>query len=116
MKVSYANINNITCNECQRRIWDYLKGLVAKKTALEGRSVFFFSSLAVGAGFYTSGGKNQAGSCIEQSMQRFSSPHRCVWVHGLVDLRERIEQAPCCSFPECQVCRMPQLIEHIGDL
>ena len=31
MKVSYAKINNITCNECQRRIWYCLKGLVAKK-------------------------------------------------------------------------------------
>ena len=49
-------------------------------------------------------------------MQRFSSPHGCVWVHGLVDLRERIEQAPCCSLPECRVCRMPPLLEHLGDL
>ena len=49
-------------------------------------------------------------------MQRFSSPHGCVWVHGLVDLRERIEQAPCCSIPEYRVCRMPPLIEHIGNL
>jgi hypothetical protein len=79
-------------------------------------TVFFFSTLAVGAGIHTSGGKNQASSCIEQAMQRFSSPHGCVWVHGLVDLRERIEQAPCCSFPECRVCRMPPLIEHIGNL
>jgi hypothetical protein len=79
-------------------------------------TVFFFSTLAVGAGIHTSGGKNQASRCIEQAMQCFSSPHGCVRVHGLVDLRERIEQAPCCSFPECRVRRMPPLIEHIGDL
>jgi hypothetical protein len=58
MKVSYAKINNITCNECQRRIGDYLKGLLAKKTAIESMTVSFFSTLAVGAGFYTSGGKD----------------------------------------------------------
>ena len=79
-------------------------------------TVFFFSTLAVGAGIHTSGGKNQPSSCIEQAMQRFSSPHGCVWVHGLVDLRECIEQAPCCSIPECRVRRMPPLIEHIGNL
>ena len=117
MIVSYAKINNITCNECQKRIGDCLKGLLAKKKSPSraGR-FFFFSTLAVGAGIHTSGGKNQASSCIERAMQSFSLPHRCVWVHGLVDHRERIEQTPCCSFSECRVCRMPPLVEHIGNL
>jgi hypothetical protein len=60
MKVSYAKINNITCNECQKRIGDCLKGLIAKKNRHREQPVFFFSTLAVGAGIHTSEGKNQA--------------------------------------------------------
>jgi hypothetical protein len=45
MKVSYAKINNITCNECQRRIRDYRKGLLAKKNRHREHPVFFHQHL-----------------------------------------------------------------------
>ncbi len=37
-------------------------------------------------------------------------------IHGLVDLREGVEQAPEAPWPECLVGWMPPLVEHIGDL
>ena len=58
MKVSYENTNNITCNKCQRRIWDGLNGLLAKKNRPRGQDGFFLSTLAVGAGIHTLKGQD----------------------------------------------------------
>lgn len=37
-------------------------------------------------------------------------------IHGLVDLRECVEQAPETPWTECLMGRMSPLVEHIGDL
>lgn len=60
--------------------------------------------------------EGQIGRRIEQPVQCLTSSQGGVRIHGLVDLREGIEQAPEAPWTECFMSRMPPLVEHIGDL
>jgi len=49
-------------------------------------------------------------------MQCLPSSQGGVGIHGLVDLRECVEQAPETPWTECLMGWMSPLVEHIGDL
>jgi hypothetical protein len=54
-----SSIRRGSCRQAFPIFLDYEKPrLIAKKTAIESMTVFFFSTLAVGAGIHTSGGKD----------------------------------------------------------
>ena len=49
---------------------------------------------------------------IEEAVQGFSASTGRVGIHSLVDLRNRVEQAPRCSWQELNVTRSSPFTEH----